>query len=348
MAETKSKAFRADEKTIERINTWMESNGISNGEALERMADIIDMSEAKGQLAGRATEIENFESLVHQLVTSYTASLQLAQNAEARIRDEFAKRMDSQDTTIADLQNRVKTMKDETAAAKAQAADAAKSLNALQAAYDDQSAELEKQRAAAEKAAGDADKAREQADRLTALTGDQADELRKLRKDAVEADALRKQVEKLTDALEKEKDAASHAAGRAEEKLANELEKAKTRQDAAVLAAEKAAQDELIRVREECQKAVSAAQEKAQAAGRAEEKLANELEKAKTRQDAAVLAAEKAAQDELNKVREECQKAISAAQEKAQAAVAQMYAEAEADAKQKRASRARKADASES
>ena len=29
MAETKAKAFRADEKTISRINTWMENNGIT-------------------------------------------------------------------------------------------------------------------------------------------------------------------------------------------------------------------------------------------------------------------------------------------------------------------------------
>lgn len=82
MAETKTKAFRADEKTINRINAWMERDGIGNSEALERMADIIDMSEAKGALAGRSTEISNFESLVHQLTTAYTASLQLAQNTE--------------------------------------------------------------------------------------------------------------------------------------------------------------------------------------------------------------------------------------------------------------------------
>lgn len=78
--------------------------------------------------------------------------------------------------------------------------------------------------------------------------------------------SIRKQVAELTEALDREKEAASHAAGRAEEKLANELEKAQTRQEAAVLRAEKAGQDMLVKVREECQEAVSRAQAQAQAA----------------------------------------------------------------------------------
>lgn len=260
MAETKTKAFRADEKTIARINAWMERDGIGNGEALERMADIIDMSEAKGNLAGRSTEIANFESLTHQLTTAYTASLQLAQNAEARIREEFAKRLDSQENTIADLQARVKQMKDETAVAKAKADDAVKGRDALQSAYDEQAKDLEHQKELTAKAEEAEQKARAQADRLTALTGDQADEIRALKVTAAKSDQLQEQVKNLTDALSKEKDAAQRAAGRAEEKLANELEKAQTRQEAAVLKAEKDAQSVLIKVRDECQDAIAKAQ----------------------------------------------------------------------------------------
>lgn len=266
MAETKSKAFRADEGTIARINAWMEDNGISNGEALARMADIIDLSEAKGNLAGRSTEIANFESLVHQLVTAYTASLQLAQNAEARIRDEFAKKLDSQSDTIADLQKRVKTLSDETATAKADANDAMKELDSLQREYDEKVNELVAARAEAQEAQEAAQVARTQADRLTTLTGDQAEEIRSLRKSVAEADSLRKKVADLTDALNKAKEDAQRAAGRAEEKLANELEKATTRQEAAVLKAEKAAQETLTTVRNECQSAISKAQAQAQAA----------------------------------------------------------------------------------
>ena len=266
MAETKTKAFRADEKTISRINTWMENNGIGNSEALERMADIIDMSEAKGALAGRSTEISNFESLVHQLTTAYTASLQLAQNAEARIRDEFAKRLTSQDDTIADLQVRAKGLAEEASAAKDSEANALKELEGLQRDYDSQGHALAVARAEAQKAQDAAQVARTQADRLTTLTGDQAEEIRSLRKSVAEADSLRKQVADLTDALTRAKEDAQRAAGRAEEKLANELEKAATRQAAAVLKAEKDGQAALITAREACQTAISRAQTQAQAA----------------------------------------------------------------------------------
>lgn len=188
MAETKTKAFRADEKTISRINTWMENNGIGNSEALERMADIIDMSEAKGALAGRSTEISNFESLVHQLTTAYTASLQLAQNAEARIRSEFAKRLTSQDETIADLQARAKKLTEEANAAKNDANDAMRELDGLQREYDGKVNELVAARTTAQKAQDAAQVARTQADRLTALTGDQAEEIRTLKASAAEAE----------------------------------------------------------------------------------------------------------------------------------------------------------------
>lgn len=257
---TKAKTFRTEEETAVRVDAWMEKNGISNRDALKRMMDIVDMSEAKGSLAGRSTEIKNFESLTRQLVTAYTASLDLAQNAEARIREEFAKRIDSQDTTIADLQARAKQLQSETAEAKALADETQKVLGQLQAVYSKQSDDLAKQITQTEKAEAEAQKAREQADRLATLTGDQAEEIRSLKKEVAETANLRQQIADLEAALDQEKKSAEQAASRAKEKLANELEKAKTDQDAAVLKAQKAAQAELAKVQKDCQEAVAKAQ----------------------------------------------------------------------------------------
>lgn len=257
---TKAKTFRTEGETADRVDAWMERNGISNKDALKRMMDIVEGAEAKGALAGRATEVENFQSLVNQLVTAYTASLQLAENAENRIRMEFAKRISSQDDTIADLQARAKAMKDEVASAKEQAGETMKERNALQVAYDKQREELETQKAQAAKAAQEVSTLRTQIDRLTVLTSDQADEIRTLKKAVAKVDELREKVKELTDALAKERESAQQAAGRAEEKLSNELEKAQMRQEAAVLEAQKAAQEDLEKVRKECQEAVAKAQ----------------------------------------------------------------------------------------
>lgn len=254
---TKAKTFRTEGETADRVDAWMEKNGISNRDALKRMMDIVDMSEAKGSLAGRSTEIENFESLTRQLVTAYTASLDLAQNAEARIRDEFAKRIDSQDMTIADLQARAKQLQNEASVAKSLTNEAQQALGQLQTVYNNQSDDLAKQTAQTEKAEAEAQKAREQVDRLTTLTGDQADEIRSLKQEVAETARLRQQVAELTAALDKERETAMQAAKQAEDKLAHELEKAQTRQTEAVLKAEKAGQDMLAKVRAEHQADIS-------------------------------------------------------------------------------------------
>lgn len=254
---TKAKTFRTEGETADRVDAWMEKNGISNRDALKRMMDIVDMSEAKGSLAGRSTEIENFESLTRQLVTAYTASLDLAQNAEARIRDEFAKRIDSQDMTIADLQARAKQLQNEASVAKSLTNEAQQALGQLQTVYNNQSDDLAKQTAQTEKAEAEAQKAREQVDRLTTLTGDQADEIRSLKQEVAETAKLRQQVAELTAALDKERETAMQAAKQAEDKLAHELEKAQTRQTEAVLKAEKAGQDMLAKVRAEHQADIS-------------------------------------------------------------------------------------------
>lgn len=254
---TKAKTFRTEGETADRVDAWMEKNGISNRDALKRMMDIVDMSEAKGSLAGRSTEIENFESLTRQLVTAYTASLDLAQNAEVRIRDEFAKRIDSQDMTIADLQARAKQLQNEASVAKSLTNEAQQALGQLQTVYNNQSDDLAKQTAQTEKAEAEAQKAREQVDRLTTLTGDQADEIRSLKQEVAETARLRQQVAELTAALDKERETAMQAAKQAEDKLAHELEKAQTRQTEAVLKAEKAGQDMLAKVRAEHQADIS-------------------------------------------------------------------------------------------
>lgn len=254
---TKAKTFRTEEETANRLDAWMEKNGISNRDALKRLMDIVDMSEAKGSLAGRSTEIENFESLTRQLVTAYTASLDLAQNAEVRIRDEFAKRIDSQDMTIADLQARAKQLQNEASVAKSLTDEAQQALGQLQTVYNSQSDDLAKQTAQTEKAEAEAQKAREQVDRLTTLTGDQADEIRSLKQEVAETAKLRQQVAELTAALDKAREAAAQAAKQAEDRLAHELEKAQTRQAEAVLKAEKAGQDMLAKARAEHQADIS-------------------------------------------------------------------------------------------
>lgn len=290
MAATKVKHFRADDETIEKIDKWMKDSGIANNEALAAIADLIELSEAKGQISGRSTEIANFENLTHQLMTAYAASLQLAQNGEERIRAEYAKKLDSNAETIADLQFRLKEAKATAEQAVENATAAEKEAASLEKAYGEQAERLEKAEATAEKATAAAEKAQAQVDSLTDLTASQGREINRLKESAAEADDLRKQVADLTAQLEQQKAEASRAVGRADERLAVALEKAENQKTAAVLAEKASSQDALAKAQEKATASIAAAQEKVtklqDAAETAAQRHAEEIEKLRAEIDA--------------------------------------------------------------
>lgn len=168
MAGTETMGFRTDPETKAKITEWMQKSGVNNSQALGTILSLIQASEAKGALPGRETEIDNFESLLKQIMTAYTASLQLASNAEERIREEFAKKIDSQANTIADLQDKIKKNQ--------------------------------------EKADEEREQARAKADKLMTLTSDQADTIKGMKEEIAEAESLKKKVEELNKALADEKE----------------------------------------------------------------------------------------------------------------------------------------------
>lgn len=117
MAETKTKAFRADEETINRINAWAEQEGLRNADVLPALLNLVELADERKGLAGRSDEIDNFQNLLRQIETAYIASLNLAGNAEERIRSEFADEMASHTQTVIDLQEQVRKEKEAAAAA---------------------------------------------------------------------------------------------------------------------------------------------------------------------------------------------------------------------------------------
>lgn len=196
--------FRTDEATRDGMQEWMAQRGLTTGQALEVILEILRSADAREAMPSRGAEIDNFHSLIKQVMTAYTASLEFAQNTEARIRDDYAKKIDSQADTIAALQEKVKKVQEDAA--------------------------LEKE------------KARTQAESLTTLTSEQADEIRNLRKQAAEAIELREKVETLT------------------KQLADEKEKAIVEKDKAAFEEKKRAQEEISKIRESAQLAIEAAQ----------------------------------------------------------------------------------------
>ncbi len=278
MAETKTKAFRADEETIESLDSWAEAKGLRNNEILPALIRAAQMAEEKGKLTGRSTEIDNFSSLLSQLEAAYVASLNLASNADERIKNEFAAQLERQDKTISNLQEQLAEAKQQAAAAKAELSEQKDANNALITAEAEARKAEATAKAQVEKSEEQAAKAQNTADELTSLTTSQAKEIAELKKELASLDALKKQLAdsqaelakakgnisrldenqkdlkaKLDAAKQEAKAEAERIRGRYDEKLEVAAERAANEKQAAVLAAKEEAQKKIEAITEKYQ-----------------------------------------------------------------------------------------------
>lgn len=132
MGEIKQTNFRVDQERADAFRAYCEANGINQATGFERMLEALEMQQAKQAIPARETEISEFERCLRHLQGAYLNSLELNEQAEARIREEFARQLDAKDRTIADYQEQVKGLKEEKVAL---ATDAAK-VKGLQADLD--------------------------------------------------------------------------------------------------------------------------------------------------------------------------------------------------------------------
>lgn len=124
MGEIKQTNFRVDQERADAFRAYCEANGINQATGFERMLEALEMQQAKQAIPARETEISEFERCLRHLQGAYLNSLELNEQAEARIREEFARQLDAKDRTIADYQEQVKGLKDEKAVLAADAAKA--------------------------------------------------------------------------------------------------------------------------------------------------------------------------------------------------------------------------------
>lgn len=206
--EIKQKLFRADGETIDALDAWAKAHNVRGTEILPAIRAALDLADRKAKLAGRSGEVDHFASLVRQLTTAYTASLDLAADAENIAKAEVADEIAGLRRQILDQQERITALKaDRDAAASAQAdADAARvaaekqigqltdSLAAARGRADDQKAEYEARLNEKDALITTLTKAQEKAEAETAaaraeLTG--VDDLKK--KHAAEVEKLKEQ-----------------------------------------------------------------------------------------------------------------------------------------------------------
>lgn len=103
---------RLEEQDIELFKQFCSSNNLTTAQAFNSMINLLELDKAKSTIAARSKEIEQFQSYANSMVKAFITSLEINENAETRIREEFAKQLDSQLDTIADLRSKIKGYED--------------------------------------------------------------------------------------------------------------------------------------------------------------------------------------------------------------------------------------------
>lgn len=115
MSETKIKQtnFRINQETADAFRKFCEKNGMNQAQGFDHIMQVVELDKAKAITPNRQTEIEEFERSIKTLLAAYLNSLELNNNAEARIQEQFASDLKTKDKTISDLQNKVGTLQTE-------------------------------------------------------------------------------------------------------------------------------------------------------------------------------------------------------------------------------------------
>ena len=101
--ELKNKSFRISEDTTDRFRSICADFDNQNT-ALSALISAYEIQNAKAVLSTRQTELEDYDVHLQALQRAFLQSLELNSNAEDRIRNEFARQLDTKDKTIADYQ----------------------------------------------------------------------------------------------------------------------------------------------------------------------------------------------------------------------------------------------------
>ena len=98
-------------RTTDAKRKWIEQKVASSGKSKEELMleaiDLLMFKEAAVDHPNRGLELAEYESHVNAAFRMYRASVDMCRNTELRVRDEFARQLDSKDQVIADYQSQI-------------------------------------------------------------------------------------------------------------------------------------------------------------------------------------------------------------------------------------------------
>lgn len=107
---TITKTFRADQETIDKLQTIAEDCG-NQGIALRHLVELYELEQVRRVLPGSVDMIDAFEKNVDGIKNAFLYALELKTIAEENAKDMVRKQIEVKDQTIADLQSRINESK---------------------------------------------------------------------------------------------------------------------------------------------------------------------------------------------------------------------------------------------
>ena len=113
MEENKKVSFRLNETEIKKFKAFAEEQGINQAEAFTKLFEALELNKAKAIVSGRSKEIESIENHLNAIQGIYLTALEINQNAETVIKENYSRELNSKDSIIIGLQDKNKEFKEQ-------------------------------------------------------------------------------------------------------------------------------------------------------------------------------------------------------------------------------------------
>ncbi|MGL4989843.1 MAG: hypothetical protein ACRC57_01580 [Sarcina sp.] len=109
--ELKVRSFRVDENTFTKFKEIAASEFSNQSQCLDALINLYETEEAKGVISTRELEIESFQDYLNKINKLFLTSLQLSLDAEERVKESFARKLEAKDEAVTILKDTKDTMK---------------------------------------------------------------------------------------------------------------------------------------------------------------------------------------------------------------------------------------------
>lgn len=107
MGDIRQTNFRVDTESANAFRAFCEENGYNQAQGFDHLIQVLELNKAKTSIEGRLTEITTFEEYIKKIMDSYLTSLQIAQNTEERVREDYKTDIALRDKALADNEQKI-------------------------------------------------------------------------------------------------------------------------------------------------------------------------------------------------------------------------------------------------